>query len=66
VNYKHYLVFILLTFLLIITVAPVAAKYPISINPSSVTRVKQSNTLLEGGKQFYDEGKLIQASFNIF
>ncbi|MEO1431265.1 MAG: CHAT domain-containing protein [Cyanobacteria bacterium J06633_8] len=60
-NYKRYIFVILLTFILTTTITPVAAKYPISINPSSVTRVKQSNILLRG-KQFYDEGKLIQAA----
>lgn len=60
-NLTRYLILILLTFLLTITVAPVAARYPVSIsvNPS-LTRTAQSNTL-ERGKQFYEEGKLIQA-----
>ena len=59
-NLTRYLVLILLTFLLTTTVTPVAAKYPISVNPSSLIGTEQSN-ILERGKQFYDEGKLIQA-----
>ncbi|AFY58693.1 hypothetical protein Riv7116_6351 [Rivularia sp. PCC 7116] len=58
---SRYLFLILLTFVLTTIITPVAAKYPFSVNPASVTRVKQSNILLRG-KQFYDEGKLIQAA----
>ena len=59
-NLSRYLVLILLTFLLTTTVTPVAAKYPISVN-ASITQIKQSN-ILERGKQFYEQGKLIQAA----
>lgn len=58
-NLTRYLVLILLTFLLTTTVTPVAAKYPLTVNPS-LTRTEQSN-ILERGKKFYDEGKLNQA-----
>jgi CHAT domain-containing protein len=61
VKYYRYIIVILLTFLLTSNLTPVAAKYPISVNPASVTRVKQSDILLKG-KQFYDEGKLTQAA----
>lgn len=58
---SRYLVLILLTFVLTTTITPVAARYPISVNPSSLTSTEQSNILLERGKQLYEEGKLIQA-----
>ncbi|MEO1183848.1 MAG: tetratricopeptide repeat protein, partial [Cyanobacteria bacterium J06636_27] len=51
-KFYRYIITIVLTFVLTINLTPVAAKYPISINSASVTR----------GKQFYDEGKLIQAA----
>ncbi|MGB6297131.1 MAG: CHAT domain-containing protein, partial [Rivularia sp. (in: cyanobacteria)] len=60
-RYYRYIIIILLTFILTTTITPVAAKYPISVNPASVTQVKQLNILVKG-KQFYDEGKLNQAA----
>ncbi|MDY6901423.1 MAG: CHAT domain-containing protein [Cyanobacteriota bacterium] len=41
---------------------PVAARYPISLNPASLIATEQSSVLLERGKQLYDEGKLTQAA----
>ncbi|BAY84326.1 TPR repeat protein [Calothrix parasitica NIES-267] len=60
-KFYRYTIVALLAFLLTTNLTPVAAKSPISINPSSITQIKQSNILFEG-KQFYDEGKLTQAA----
>lgn len=64
------LVLIVLTFFLTTTVTPVVAKNPISVDSSLLRRInvngedksKQSNILLQRGKQFYSEGKLTQAA----
>lgn len=68
-NLKRFLVLILLTFVLITTVTPVAAKYPISLSPylfthgeSAGDKSKQPSNLLQRGKQFYEAGKLTQAA----
>ena len=57
----RYLVLILLGLILTTTITPVAAKYPISLNPSLIATEK-SSTLLEQGKQLYNQGKLNQAA----
>ena len=57
----RYLVLILLALVLTTTITPVAAKYPISLNPSLIATEK-SSMLLEQGKQLYDQGKLNQAA----
>ncbi|MEO1373892.1 MAG: CHAT domain-containing protein [Cyanobacteria bacterium J06635_10] len=75
-NFKRFLVLILLTFLLTTTISPVAAKYVISDRTILLAsrglqgrdgvlgdeKSTRSSTIIEQGKQLYDRGKLTEAA----